>query len=343
MVHEFDLILQQQVGKGTVASVSYLGALGKELTNFVNTNLAPSTSNATITISDPNNAGPLPNGAVYVVPQYTGYVNKSFTNITEVIGNVNSNYNAVAFEVQNRSLKSVQFDVNYVWSHALDYNQNATTTDASNGQYDPDGNQTKDYGNSNYNVPDRVTDMCCTTPEHAARRLDEIPGERLGDRLGVPGAEWAALLGYAERLSFLQCAAQQLNGAGGSRGFRRLGAIPTSTTRHRAGRAVAEADLVHRPVQGRGEAGSVQHIQPPERDRSAEHGVCVYYREGHTECGDCDLPERDRGDCELRADYQLELERVPVHTAPSCDFVQVPLLTCSEVQGGGFGCRPISF
>jgi hypothetical protein len=157
MVHEFDLILQQQVGKGTVASVSYLGALGKELTNFVNTNLAPSTSNATITISDPNNAGPLPNGAVYVVPQYTGYINKAFTNITEVISNVNSNYNAVAFEVQNRSLKSIQFDVNYVWSHALDYNQNATTTDTSNSQYDPDGNQTNDYGNSNYNVPDRVT------------------------------------------------------------------------------------------------------------------------------------------------------------------------------------------
>jgi hypothetical protein len=157
MVHEFDLILQQQVGKGTVASVSYLGALGKELTNFVNTNLAPSTSNATITISDPNNAGPLPNGAVYMVPQYTGYINKAFTNITEVISNVNSNYNAVAFEVQNRSLKSIQFDVNYVWSHALDYNQNATTTDTSNSQYDPDGNQTNDYGNSNYNVPDRVT------------------------------------------------------------------------------------------------------------------------------------------------------------------------------------------
>jgi hypothetical protein len=181
MVHEFDLILQQQVGKGTVASVSYLGALGKELTNFVNTNLAPSTSNATITISDPNNAGPLPNGAVYVVPQYTAYVNKSFTNITEVIGNVNSNYNAVAFEVQNRSLKSIQFDVNYVWSHALDYNQNATTTDATNGQYDPDGNQTKDYGNSNYNVPDRVTGYV----------LYNFPNTKRGDWMKYLVNDWA--------------------------------------------------------------------------------------------------------------------------------------------------------
>ena len=181
MVHEFDLILQQQVGKGTVASVSYLGALGRELTNFVNTNLAPSTSNATITISDPNNAGPLPNGAVYVVPQYTGYVNSKFTNITEVIGNVNSNYNAVAFEVQNRSLKSIQFDVNYVWSHALDYNQNATTTDATNSQYDPDGNQTKDYGNSNYNVPDRVTGYV----------LYNFPNTKRGDWMKYLVNDWA--------------------------------------------------------------------------------------------------------------------------------------------------------
>jgi len=170
MVHEFDLILQQQVGKGTVASVSYLGALGRELTNFVNTNLAPSVSNATITISDPSGKGPLPNGAVYVVPQYatcsattnplcthpTGYLNTAFTSITEVASNVNSSYNALAVEVQNRSLKSIQFDVNYVWSHALDYNQNATTTNTSNNTYDPYGGQSPDYGNSNYNVPDRV-------------------------------------------------------------------------------------------------------------------------------------------------------------------------------------------
>jgi len=186
MVHEFDLVFQQEVGKGTVASVSYLGALGRELTNFVNTNLAPSTSNATITISDPTGKGPLTNGAVYVVPQYTGYLNKNFTSITEVISNVNSNYNAFVVEVQNRSLKTIQWDVNYVWSHALDYNQNATTTDTSNNQYDPYGGQGADYGNSNYNVPDRV----------AGYVLYNFPNTSRGEWMKYLANDWAIDTGF---------------------------------------------------------------------------------------------------------------------------------------------------
>jgi hypothetical protein len=83
--------------------------------------------------------------------------------------------------VQNRSLKSIQFDVNYVWSHALDYNQNATTTDATNGQYDPDGIQAKDYGNSNYNVPDRVTGYV----------LYNFPNTKRGDWMKYLVNDWA--------------------------------------------------------------------------------------------------------------------------------------------------------
>ncbi len=53
MVEEFDLAVQQQVGKGTVFSVSYLGALGKELTNFLDFNLNPNTEErSTLRFSD---------------------------------------------------------------------------------------------------------------------------------------------------------------------------------------------------------------------------------------------------------------------------------------------------
>jgi hypothetical protein len=99
------------------------------------------------------------------VPQYTAYGNPgyfgaiaaaAYNAITEVTSNINSNYNAIAFEVQNRSLRSIQFDVNYVWSHALDFDQNALTAASSNSQYDPYNGQQPDYANSNYNVPNRV-------------------------------------------------------------------------------------------------------------------------------------------------------------------------------------------
>lgn len=164
MVHEFDLVVQQQMGRGTVFSVSYLGALGRELTNYLDKNLNPNTTPTTITISDTSGKGPLQNGATFVVPQYTSYGNtalfgplaNNFTSITEVASNINSNYNGVVAELQNRSLHSIQFDVNYTWSHALDYSQNAQTNGTTNNQYDPYGSQRTDYGNSNYNVPNRV-------------------------------------------------------------------------------------------------------------------------------------------------------------------------------------------
>jgi hypothetical protein len=40
-VQEFDLQVQHSLGKGTFASVSYLGALGRELPNFLDVNLNP--------------------------------------------------------------------------------------------------------------------------------------------------------------------------------------------------------------------------------------------------------------------------------------------------------------
>jgi len=164
MVHEYDLQVQQQLGRGTVFSISYLGALGRELPNFLDLNLDPTTvTPVTITVSDSTGKGPLANGAQYVVPTYTKYGNtglfgavaKNYQSITEVTSNITSNYNALVAEVQNRSIRNLQFDFNYTWSHALDFSQSATTTLSGNLWYDPYGNARANYGNSSYNVPNR--------------------------------------------------------------------------------------------------------------------------------------------------------------------------------------------
>jgi hypothetical protein len=171
-VQEFDLALQQAVGKGTFFQLSYLGALGRELPNFLNLNLNPATIvTDTVTISDASGLGPLPNGATYQVPVYlygsgnSGYASGNpaifgsygadFTSITEMISNINSSYNAFVVEIMNRSLKSIQFSASYTWSHSLDFAQNAATGGAVNNWYDPFTNARVNYGNGIDNVPNR--------------------------------------------------------------------------------------------------------------------------------------------------------------------------------------------
>jgi hypothetical protein len=163
-VQEFDLILQQEVGRGTVVSASYLGALGRHLPNFLDVNLNPNTTNENITISDTTGKSPLANGTVLTVPTFTAYGNTgllgpsatNFQAVNEMISNINSSYNALALEVQNRSLKNLQFDVNYTWAHALDYYQNADTTGGSNNWYNPYTSARANYGNSTWDVKDRL-------------------------------------------------------------------------------------------------------------------------------------------------------------------------------------------
>jgi hypothetical protein len=165
-VQEYDLELQQAFGKGTFFALSYLGSQGRELPNFLDVNLNPTQTFINVTVSDSSNSGPLGvNGTVIKnVGQYTGYGNtalfgsvaNNFQAIMEMISNVNSNYNAMVAEVQNHSLKSVQFDVNYTWSHSLDFAQNAnTTTVGGNNWYDPYNNPRINYGNSSWNTPGR--------------------------------------------------------------------------------------------------------------------------------------------------------------------------------------------
>jgi outer membrane receptor protein involved in Fe transport len=170
-VDEFDFAVQQEVGRNTIMQLSYMGALGRDLPNAININFNPNANTATsgspngvvdsvITVNDPTGKGPLPSGKTYIVPTYTGYMNTHFGAVNELVSNINSSYNAFVAEVQNKTWKMVQFDANYTWSHALDFNQNANTTTMGNGMIDPyniDGfPRGGNYGNSIYNIPNRL-------------------------------------------------------------------------------------------------------------------------------------------------------------------------------------------
>ena len=180
-VHVFGFSVQQEVGHGTYFSVSYIGALGRELPNFLNLNLNPaslaSSSNldqatmyeSTLTVAPGKDGtcGPLTCGTPVTSNVYarsvrpkggstiSTYVNPQFGSVTQVTSNINSSYHGLIAELQNRGNRYVQFDANYTWSHALDYNQNESSGPSTNNWFDPWNNARANYGNSNFNVPNR--------------------------------------------------------------------------------------------------------------------------------------------------------------------------------------------
>jgi hypothetical protein len=170
---QFDLAVQQELGFKNVLSLSYIGALGRELPNYINVNLDPTKAyKATYTVAAGTNGscGPLVCGSQYVVNTYGGtacavagcgttqniLLNTQYSAITESFSNINSSYHGMTVDVTNRSNRWVTYDANYTWSHAQDYSQNASTSPGTNNWIDPFGNQRLNYGNSNQNVRNRV-------------------------------------------------------------------------------------------------------------------------------------------------------------------------------------------
>jgi len=175
-IHEFDASVQQEIGRGTIFQLSYMGALSRELANGLNVNLNPNpcsncgvgstatpngVNNSVIYVYDQTNGqSPIPGGTTYNVPTYNGYIDPNYGAVNELFSNINASYNALVAEIENRSSKLIQFDVNYTWSHALDWNQGEYTTTISNGWLDPyniDGYyKGGNYGISEFNVGNRV-------------------------------------------------------------------------------------------------------------------------------------------------------------------------------------------
>jgi hypothetical protein len=187
-VHEIDLQVQQNLGKGNIFQVSYLGALGRELPNYLDVNLAPPEDTEYIQTS----GGPI-SGQLASVPTFgtctagascpypTGYINTNFGNITELISNINSSYNGLVFEILNRSVRGLQFDANYTWSHALDFNQNATSTTSTNNWLNPYASQRQNYGISQFNVGNRFVGYV----------LYNAPNLRSGNALKYLANDWS--------------------------------------------------------------------------------------------------------------------------------------------------------
>jgi hypothetical protein len=150
--------VQQDLGYKTVLGIAYLGSLGRELPNLIDTNLAPASTTKTFTFA----GGPLA-GQQWTVPVYAARSQtfatgtQGYNAYTQIISNVNSNYNALAVTVDHRLAQGVQLSASYTWSKALDYNVNQTAIPTETNDPTDPFTVAPDYARSVNDIPQRFT------------------------------------------------------------------------------------------------------------------------------------------------------------------------------------------
>jgi hypothetical protein len=174
-IDEADFSIERNLGWNTVFSVSYMGAFGHFLPQYTDDNICSSTS-ATVTDCSAGiktityavaKGGPL-TSPTYTTTLFNHRPNANYNQMIDIFG-VSSNYNALVVAFNHRLSHSVQFNANYTWSHALDYNPTASTTLTASSGYNmlAPNNVGLEYANSNNNVPNRfVFNMVLQAPWH---------------------------------------------------------------------------------------------------------------------------------------------------------------------------------
>ena len=126
---EWDLQVQQALDQKTVVSIKYVGNHGiheQILNGGVNAYCGPTVS-STALLSAGSSGAPTPCLTALGFSNFAGLpslpADPRFLGVSELSTGYNSNYNGMTASVMRR-LSSFQFQVNYTWSHALDFSSN---------------------------------------------------------------------------------------------------------------------------------------------------------------------------------------------------------------------------
>ena len=127
-IHQTDLIVEREIARNTVVSASYLFSYGKNLPNFVDTNLRPPSRFVNVAVV----GGPFA-GSTYLTPIFTGARPQPlFLQLTEIRSNVFSKYHALVLQANRRLTDGLQFQANYTLSRAFDNGQSSVTFSSNN-------------------------------------------------------------------------------------------------------------------------------------------------------------------------------------------------------------------
>ena len=208
-VDQTELSLQEEFGRRTAVTVTYMGSYARELPQFIDRNIDLS---ATATLfynlidpGDPENLGPLKKTAAQNAAGATPYyaidrfyyrrLNPKYGSITDIISETNANYHAAVVRLTHRSLRGLTVNAGYTYSHAIDDNQNESAFADTNDIYDP-VDQKLEHGTSSFDVRQRVSGGIVA---HEPWRFRGLSGKILNGFTLAGTGEWRTGLPYSMR------------------------------------------------------------------------------------------------------------------------------------------------
>ncbi|MGI8468354.1 MAG: TonB-dependent receptor domain-containing protein [Pyrinomonadaceae bacterium] len=170
LINQYDVVLEHEIAKNTVASISYIGSLGRNLPTFVDYNLLPCLPGTTFAANNcgtgssgtlpvitsatfPIVGGPL-DGQTITLPQY-GRPANGFQQLTQIESTVSSEYDAFVAQVNRRFTNGLQFQASYTLARSTDTNQNSATFTQNNAPLNV-FDRSYDAGPSNFDVRHKV-------------------------------------------------------------------------------------------------------------------------------------------------------------------------------------------
>jgi hypothetical protein len=169
LIHQFDLIFDQQIAPNTVLSVSYVGSEGRNLPLFYDLNLSPATVFNTYQVQ----GGPL-DGQNLTLPVYTTpRPNANFGRMTQISTSVSTSYNALVLALNRRFTSGLQVQTSYTYSKSTDNGQSSQTFTSTNNVLDP-YRLDLEQATSTFDVPHRFSFSTVWMPKSSNAWLDNF-------------------------------------------------------------------------------------------------------------------------------------------------------------------------
>ncbi len=175
LIHEFDLVYEQQIATNTAISVSYVGSLGRNLPIFIDRNLFAPTNTITYTFSGGPSNGQTVTMPLFEVPKLPSpqvtltRPNASFGRITNISDSVTSKYNGLVVMFNRRMTSGLQLQAFYTFSNTSDTGQSSQTFTASNNVLNP-FDLALENGRSNFDIHHHVGSTLVWKPNYFAQK-----------------------------------------------------------------------------------------------------------------------------------------------------------------------------